>query len=143
MVLKKYLFKLIALLFLLLAICSYPWETEFSTSVIPGWHVTVIQAYPYSLNAITFLLLFNVVVYSFLRVEKLPWKFALFHLISALPSLFVFRRPLLFISFDNISHYYLLPLDTVFLLIADCFFFCVQLAFIILLIRAVKKKNIP
>lgn len=140
MVLKKHLFKLIALLFLLLAACSYPWKTDFSSSMIPGWHITVIHAYPYSLMAITFLLLFNAVAYSFLRVGKLPWKFALLHLISVLPSLFLFRTPLLFLNYDRISHYHLLPLDANFLIISDCCFFCVQLAFIYLFIKSLKNS---
>lgn len=142
MISKKYQLRLIALLFLLLTVYSYPWEIDFAASTIPGWHVTVIQAHPYSAMAITFLLLFNVVAYSFLRVGKIHWKFALLHLIGVLPSLFLFRTPLLFFTIDNMLHYHLLPLDTVFLIVSDCLFFCVQLVFIFLFIKALKNNKI-
>lgn len=139
MIIQRIQFILISLLFLLLSVCSFPWEIELSDPTIPGMHYTVHVAYTYSAMVITFLLLFSVIAYAILRIEKLHWRFACLHIISVLPSLFLFRSPLLFFNIERISHYHLLPLDSILLIVSDCLFFCVQLVFVFYLIK--QQKN--
>ena len=87
-------------IFAMLFILTIPFPGDMATSVVPGWHTTVLTPYFLTTIGITLVLLFVTIAYWRLtrRVNKINVSFLVSHLLLTIPAVIFVRAPFLFFN---------------------------------------------
>ncbi|MBF6640225.1 hypothetical protein IVB69_01905 [Flavobacterium sp. J49] len=101
--------KISLIVFTILLVILFPfsilfWKSDYATSVIPGWHTTIISPYLTATLFKSVLLLIVVVLYWKLNkvVKEIDLKIFILHLTLTIPSILNSKLPLhSFIEFDR------------------------------------------
>jgi hypothetical protein len=85
-------------LFLILILLTLPFGSDFATSVVPGWHSTILSPYFIAGSIVTITLLFVTVIYWIRarRSKRINWTLLAFHFILTAPIVLFLRIPTLF-----------------------------------------------
>lgn len=79
-------------------------QSDFATSIFPGWHTTINSA-KITANILKLVLLFIVIIFYWRLtkiIERMPFKYFILHLFLTFPSVIISKIPLiLFVNFNN------------------------------------------
>ena len=96
------------LAFLALLLLTIPFP--FATSVVPGWHVTVLPPLFIWTSILAIVFIFVAIGYWLLNQHAKPisWTFFIIHLLLTLPAVIFIKLPTIFLEFDTTNQEILL-----------------------------------
>jgi hypothetical protein len=134
----------LAVLLLTIPFCS-GLNFDFATSVVPGWHATIIPPYFGWTIISIIILLFATIGYWLLakRVDKINWTLFIVHFTLTIPTIIFTKFPAIFLDVQEANQNELsknLVLRLNLIPVAWDLFFAGQILFVIYIIRATTNK---
>lgn len=90
---------------LLLLLMLIPFSIDHSTSVVPGWHITIYPPYFVWTIILSASLIFIIIAYWLIsnRVNKINWTLFIIHFFTTVAAIAYIRFPALFIDVNESS----------------------------------------
>lgn len=90
------------LAFLILLLLTIPFSFDFATSVVPGWHTTILPPYFIWGLIVVFVLLLVTIGYWLLskRTDKINWTLFAIHFLLTIPTIIFLRFPTILLDVE-------------------------------------------
>ena len=134
------------LAFLILLLLTIPFSFDFATSLVPGWHTTILPPYFIWGLFVMIILLLVTIGYWLLskRTDKTNWTLFAIHFILTIPTIIYLKFPSIFLevrSTDQNKLLEALEFRMRLIPVAWALFIAGQILFLIYYIRTIKVKH--
>ena len=90
-------------IFAMLFTLTLPFSFDIATSVVPGWHTTILT--PHFLTTVAISIIMLIVTYAYWKlakqIDKISLTLFLIHLVLTIPTVLFIRAPFLFLNIDG------------------------------------------